>query len=462
MTPQLSTKYVFTITALIGGVTSAGDIGHGVRRIIPVIGGEVRGEGINGKVCAFGADFQIIRPNELIELEAKYAFETDDGAVVYVENKGIRFGPVELLQRLKRGEPVDPKLIYFRTVPKFETGAAKYRWLMEHLFVGIGGTPRRPRRARRASGALRGALIPSPGGPFRGGCEAASLLTPTSIVIKYNYSVQDVIKAMGNAASVATTEPSALLRIETAGPVLSVGLNRPAKRNALNDGIILALQDCFSDIPEGIGAVVIHGVGDHFSSGLDLSELTEHDATDGLRHSQMWHRVFDRIQYSRVPVIAALRGAVIGGGLELACAAHIRVAEPSAYFALPEGQRGIFVGGGGSVRLPRLIGVARMTDMMLTGRVYSATEGASYGFAQYLTEKGNAYAKAMELANQVAKNAPLTNFAVLQALPMIAEANPQTGLLMESLMATVAQSDKEAKLRIRAFLDRKTAKVKPT
>ena len=121
--------------------------------------------------------------------------------------------------------------------------------------------------------------------------------------------------------------------------------------------------------------MVIHGVGDHFSSGLDLSELTEHDATEGLRHSQMWHRVFDRIQYSRIPVIAALKGAVIGGGLELACAAHIRVAEPSAYFALPEGQRGIFVGGGGSVRLPRLIGVARMIDMMLTGRVYSATEG---------------------------------------------------------------------------------------
>jgi hypothetical protein len=96
----------------------------------------VRGEGINGKVCAFGADFQIIRPSELIELEAKYAFETDDGAVIYVENKGIRFGPVELLQRLKRGEPVDPKLIYFRTVPKFETGAEKYRWLMENLFVG--------------------------------------------------------------------------------------------------------------------------------------------------------------------------------------------------------------------------------------------------------------------------------------------------------------------------------------
>ncbi|MGE5157019.1 MAG: DUF3237 domain-containing protein, partial [Gemmatimonas sp.] len=87
------------------------------------------------RVHPFGADFQIIRPNELIELEAKYAFETDDGATVYVENKGIRFGPLELLQRLKRGEPVDPTLIYCRTSPKFETGHEKYRWLMEHLFV---------------------------------------------------------------------------------------------------------------------------------------------------------------------------------------------------------------------------------------------------------------------------------------------------------------------------------------
>jgi len=135
MAPTIETRYVFTITARIGEVTTAGEIGTGVRRIIPITGGTVKGEGINGKVCPFGADFQIIRPNELIELEAKYAFETDDGAVVYVENKGIRFGPVDLLQKLKRGEPVDPKLIYCRTVPKFETGHEKYRWLMENLFI---------------------------------------------------------------------------------------------------------------------------------------------------------------------------------------------------------------------------------------------------------------------------------------------------------------------------------------
>jgi enoyl-CoA hydratase/carnithine racemase len=263
---------------------------------------------------------------------------------------------------------------------------------------------------------------------------------------------------MGNA-STASAGSSDLLKIEQKGAVLTVGLNRPAKRNALNDGIILAIQDCFSNLPEGTGAVVIHGVGDHFSSGLDLSELTEHDATEGLRHSQMWHRVFDRIQYSRIPVIAALKGAVIGGGLELACAAHIRVAEPSAYFALPEGQRGIFVGGGGSVRLPRLIGVARMQGMMLTGLTYSAEEGQAMGLTHFLVGPGKGLAKGIELAERIAENAPLTNYAVTHVLPRIAECDPASGYLTESLMAAVAQGSDEAKARLKDFLEKRGKKV---
>ena len=112
MEPVLVTRYVFTITAHVAGIVSAGDIGVGERRIIPIIGGEVRGRELNGKVCAFGADFQIVRPDSSIELEAKYAIETDDGAVIYVENRGIRRGPAELVQRLNRGEAVDPALIW--------------------------------------------------------------------------------------------------------------------------------------------------------------------------------------------------------------------------------------------------------------------------------------------------------------------------------------------------------------
>ena len=250
------------------------------------------------------------------------------------------------------------------------------------------------------------------------------------------------------------------LTIERRGAVLVVGLNREAKRNALNDEAIEALDDCFSRIPSDIRAAVLHGHGANFSAGLDLSEVTERDVSEGVFHSRSWHRCFEKIEFGPVPVVAALRGAVIGGGLELAAAAHIRVAEPSAFFALPEGQRGIFVGGGGSVRLPRLIGVARMADMMLTGRVYSAEEGERLGFAQYLVGEGEALAKALALAETICGNAPLTNFAVVQALPRIADSDPRVGYLMESLMAAVAQGDGEAKARVRAFLEKRAAKTK--
>src|SRR5690606_5774869 len=114
-------------------------------------------------------------------------------------------------------------------------------------------------------------------------------------------------------------------------------------------------------------------------------------------------------------------GAVVGGGLELASSAHIRVAEESAFYALPEGKRGLFVGGGGSVRISRLIGVARMTDLMLTGRVLSAQEGHAAGVSQYLVENGKGLEKALELAKSIASNAAMTNYAVMHMLPRIAD-----------------------------------------
>ena len=138
MVAALQTKYVFSLAIKVGAPIVAGDIGHGVRRVIPILGGEVFGDGIKGTIFPCGADFQVIRPNGFTELEAKYAFETDDGAIVYIENIGIRFGPKELLDRIAKGEIVDPSRIYFRSVPKFETGAENYRWLMENLFIGVG------------------------------------------------------------------------------------------------------------------------------------------------------------------------------------------------------------------------------------------------------------------------------------------------------------------------------------
>ena len=239
-----------------------------------------------------------------------------------------------------------------------------------------------------------------------------------------------------------------------------IKLNRAAKRNALNDALILALRDTFQNLPDTVRAAVIDGEGEHFCAGLDLSELQERDAGQGLHHSRMWHAALECVQSGPVPVIAALHGAVVGGGLELASACHIRVADETTFFALPEGTRGIFVGGGGSVRIPKLIGVARMTDMMLTGRVYNAADGERVGLAQYLVPAGTALDKALALATQIATNAPLTNYALMHALPRIAEQPADHGFMTEAMMAAIAQAAPEAKERVRAFLEGKAAKVK--
>jgi enoyl-CoA hydratase/carnithine racemase len=136
------------------------------------------------------------------------------------------------------------------------------------------------------------------------------------------------------------------------------------------------------------------------------------------------------------------------------------VAEPSAFYALPEGQRGIFVGGGGSVRVPRIIGAARMTDMMLTGRVYSAEEGQQSGISHYLVGAGEGLRKGLELAKSIAANAPLTNFAVMHALPRISEAGQDHGMFMEAMISGITQADPEAKKRIQSFLDKRAPKLR--
>ncbi len=242
--------------------------------------------------------------------------------------------------------------------------------------------------------------------------------------------------------------------------VAVIRLSRVAKRNALSDALILALRDIFEKMPPSVRAAVIDGEGEHFCAGLDLSELQDRDAGQGLHHSRMWHAALERVQYGPVPVIAALHGAVVGGGLELASACHIRVADESTFYALPEGSRGIFVGGGGSVRIPRLIGTARMTDMMLTGRVFNAQDGERIGLAQYLVPQGTAFEKAYALAVRIATNAPLTNYALTHVLPRIAEQPADQGFMTEAMMAAIAQSAPEAKERVRAFLEGRADKVK--
>jgi len=243
--------------------------------------------------------------------------------------------------------------------------------------------------------------------------------------------------------------------------VAVLSLNRPDKRNAIRDETIEALGAFFANLPAEVGSVLIRSMGDDFSAGLDLSEHKNRDAAKVMHHSQMWHLVLNTMQFCGLPVVTVLKGAVIGGGLEIAVASHIRVAEKTAYYALPEAMRGIYVGGGASVRVARLIGKDRMMEMMLTGRIFDSAAGQGFGISHYLTECGEGDALGLKLAKRVAANAPLSNYAILNAIPRISDMSANDGFFVESLMAAVVQTGDDAQACLSDFLEKRGQRIGP-
>lgn len=243
-----------------------------------------------------------------------------------------------------------------------------------------------------------------------------------------------------------------------------VSLNRPSKRNALDEATIEELIRFFSGAHRaGVSAVVLAGEGDHFCAGLDLVEHWKADRSpDDFMHVCLrWHEAFNKMEYGGVPIIAALQGAVVGGGLELASAAHIRVIDPNTYFALPEGQRGIFTGGGATIRVSDMIGKYRMIDMILTGRVYQGQEAVDLGLAQYITDEGQSMDKAMEIATKVAQNLPLTNFAICSAISHLNNMSGMDAAYAEAVVGGVVNTQPAARARLEAFANKTAARVRP-
>ncbi|MDX8440223.1 methylthioacryloyl-CoA hydratase [Mesorhizobium sp. VK3E] len=241
-----------------------------------------------------------------------------------------------------------------------------------------------------------------------------------------------------------------------------VTLNRPTKRNALDANTIEELVDFFSTAPRaGVRATVLAGSGDHFCAGLDLIEHHQADRSpaDFMHICLRWHEAFNKMEYGGVPIIAALNGAVVGGGLELASAAHIRVMDKTTYFALPEGQRGLFTGGGATIRVADLVGKSRMIDMMLTGRVYQGQEAVDLGLAQYIVE-GSSFEKALELAHKAAQNLPLSNFAICSAVSHMQNMSALDAAYAEAVVAGVVNTQPEARARLAAFADKSAARVR--
>jgi enoyl-CoA hydratase/carnithine racemase len=254
------------------------------------------------------------------------------------------------------------------------------------------------------------------------------------------------------------------LRLDDAGDgVLVATLNRPAKRNALNADSVEELVRLFDAVPRaGVRAVVLAAEGEHFCAGLDLVEHHQEDRTPAAfwQLCLRWHEAFNKMEYGGVPIIAALKGAVVGGGLELASAAHVRVADATTYFALPEGQRGLFTGGGATIRVSALIGKARMIDMMLTGRIYRAQEALDVGLCQYL-EAGSSLDRAMALARAAAANLPLTNFAICSAVSHVQNMSAMDAAYMEAAVAGIVNTQGAARERLEAFASKTAARVKP-
>ncbi|TBX18939.1 crotonase/enoyl-CoA hydratase family protein [Nioella sediminis] len=251
---------------------------------------------------------------------------------------------------------------------------------------------------------------------------------------------------------------SDILKIEIEEGIATLTMNRPGKRNAMCDELLHAIDAFFSNPPEGVKVVILTGTEGHYCSGLDLSEHQQRDAEGTMRHSRGWHAIMDKIQYGGLPVVSAMFGAVIGGGLELATSTHVRIAEPSTIFQLPEGKRGIYVGGGASVRVGRILGADRMVEMMLTGRKYGAEEGLALGLTHYSVGEGEALPMARKLAAQIASNAPLSNYIMIQAISRIEDMAKADGLFTESLCAALTQTSPHALEGLQAFLQKRDPK----
>jgi (methylthio)acryloyl-CoA hydratase len=253
------------------------------------------------------------------------------------------------------------------------------------------------------------------------------------------------------------------LTVEKVGAVAVVTLARENVRNAINEAMLQEIETVFRTPPEGTRCFVLAAKGAHFCAGLDLREHYDKDRTplEFMAICQAWHRVFDVIQFSGVPVIAALQGAVVGGGLELAAATHVRIAEESTFFALPEGQRGIFTGGGATVRVARIITPARMVDMMLSARSYDAKRGLDFGLCHEVVGAGQALAKAKALAAQIATHPPTTNYAVVTGIARINDMSTTDGLFAEGLLAMAVQTNPDIRDRLDDFFSKKTKRLEP-
>jgi enoyl-CoA hydratase/carnithine racemase len=250
------------------------------------------------------------------------------------------------------------------------------------------------------------------------------------------------------------------LRREGAACVLT--LNRPEKLNALSTAVEREVLGVLTspEVRES-RCVILAGVGRAFSAGADVTELSRDDPAGIAAYYRETGDVYERIAALPQPTIAAIHGYCLGGGLELALAADFRVADETAVFGLPEVELGILPSSGGAHRLVRIVGPARAKELMLLRDRFGSDEALRLGVVTEVVSKGNAMARALELAERVATLPPLAASVVKQAADLLAGSSREVGVAFERLAyGMLAQTD-EARAAARAFSDRKSGGAAP-
>jgi len=240
-------------------------------------------------------------------------------------------------------------------------------------------------------------------------------------------------------------------------------INRPEKMNAISQELTAELSQLLDEIEndDDLRVIVITGAGDKaFVAGADINELVNRDARLGRRVSRERQEIFSRIEDLHVPVIAAVNGYALGGGLELALACSIRICSEKAQFGAPEVKLGIIPGDGGTQRLPRLIGLGRAMEMIIIGDFIDAQEAYRIGLVNNVFPPEKLMEKAMELAQKIASRPPLAVKYAKEAVNRSQEGDTASGFALESYLHALSCTTEDKKEGVSAFLEKRKGKFK--
>lgn len=253
------------------------------------------------------------------------------------------------------------------------------------------------------------------------------------------------------------------LRVERKEQIAVVVINRPDKLNALNGATVGELDAAFRTLAEDedVRGVVVTGAGEKaFVAGADIAELAKMGPLSGVEVSRQGQDVFRFIETMRKPVIAAVNGFALGGGLELALACHIRLASENARFGLPEVKLGIIPGYGGTVRLPRLVGRGRALEMILTGEMIGAEEAHRIGLVNRVVPQGELLEAAESMLRTIAANGPIAVAMALESVDRGMNTTLEDGLILESNLFGLLAATEDMREGMGAFLEKRRAEFK--